>query len=69
MSFAEVLSENRRPAGRSTVTLRCPHCDTVTEARLWSLAGSGKRCECGATFYRNNATGDVIANVEIRSQS
>ena len=69
MSFAEVLSENRRPAGRSTVTLRCPHCDTVTEARLWSLAGSGKRCECGATFYRNNATGDVIANVEIRSES
>lgn len=69
MSFAEVLSENRRPAGRSTVTLRCPHCDTVTEARLWSLAGSGKRCECGATFYRNNATGDVIANVEIRKQS
>lgn len=65
MSFAEVLSESRRPAGRSTVTLRCPHCDTVTEARLWSLAGSGKRCECGATFYRNNATGDVIANVEI----
>lgn len=69
MSFAEVLSENRRPAGRSTVTLRCPHCDTVTEARLWSLAGAGKRCECGATFYRNNATGDVIANAEIRRQS
>lgn len=68
MSFADVLSENRCPAGRSTVTLRCPHCDTVTEARLWSLAGSGKRCECGATFYRNNATGDVIANVEIRRQ-
>ena len=21
-----------------------------TEARLWSLAGSGKRCTCGATF-------------------
>ena len=64
MSFAEVLSENRRPAGRSTVTLRCPHCDTVTEARLWSLAGSGKRCECGARFHRNNQTGDVIASVE-----
>lgn len=61
MSFAEVLGETRRPAGRSTVTLRCPHCDTVTEARLWSIAGAGKRCECGAVFRRNNQTGDVTA--------
>jgi len=30
--------------------LRCPFCDTVTEAYVWSLAGSGKRCECGAKF-------------------
>lgn len=64
MSFAEVLSEARRPAGRSTMTLRCPHCETVTEVRLWSLSGSGKRCECGAIFHRNNQTGDVIATTE-----
>ena len=30
--------------------IRCPFCDTVTEAYVWSLAGSGKRCECGAKF-------------------
>lgn len=60
-TFATVVREDRRPAGRSTVTVRCPFCDCETEARLWSLAGSGKRCECGATMYRNNATGDVLA--------
>lgn len=31
------------------------------EARLWSLAGVGKRCECGALLARHNATGDVWA--------
>lgn len=36
------------PAGRSTYVVTCPFCDTDTEARAWSLAGSGKRCECGA---------------------
>lgn len=61
MMFAEVTSESRGPAGRSTVTVCCPYCDCETEARLWSLAGSGKKCECGAIFYRNNQTGDVIA--------
>lgn len=62
MSFAEVTGRTSRPAGRTTLTIRCPHCDTETEVRLWSLAGSGKRCECGAVFYRNNATGDVLAS-------
>lgn len=68
MSFAEVVSETRRPAGRSTVSVRCPFCDCVTEARLWSLAGSGKRCDCGAVLRRYNATGDVLATREIRRQ-
>ena len=61
MRLAEVTQERRRPAGRSTVTVRCPFCEVETEARLWSLAGSGKRCECGALLKRYNATGDVIA--------
>ena len=61
MKLAEVVNEQRRPAGRSTVTVRCPYCGCETEARLWSIAGSGKRCECGAVLRRYNATGDVIA--------
>jgi len=45
-----VLEEARRPNGRSSLTIRCPFCDGVTEAFRWSLAGSGKRCRCGAKF-------------------
>lgn len=41
------------PAGRSTYTVTCPFCNTDTEVRAWALAGSGKKCECGAlhTWY------------------
>lgn len=30
--------------GRRMVTITCPFCRSRTEAHLWSLAGSGKRC-------------------------
>ena len=39
-----------RANGRTVATLRCPFCDCLVEARTWSLAGSGKRCECGAVL-------------------
>lgn len=39
--------------GRSAYTVKCPFCDCDTEVYAWSLAGSGKLCECGAkhTWY------------------
>lgn len=41
--------EVRRPRGGSYAIIECPFCGCETEARLWSLAGSGKRCSgCGA---------------------
>ena len=41
------------PEGRSYYVVTCPFCGCDVEARAWSLAGSGKRCECGAvhTWY------------------
>lgn len=48
--LCETVGVNRAAAGRSTASIRCPFCDCVSEARLWSLAGSGKRCDCGAVF-------------------
>lgn len=30
--------------GHSERNIDCPFCDTLTIARTWSLAGSGKRC-------------------------
>lgn len=35
--------------------IRCPFCDVTTEAYVWSLAGSGKRCECGAVHHYHPA--------------
>lgn len=34
--------------GRTFVHVTCPFCGATVEAFLWSLAGSGKRCACGA---------------------
>lgn len=37
--------------GRTVLAITCPFCHTITEAYAWSLAGSGKRCECGAIHH------------------
>ena len=36
--------------GRSRVYISCPFCHSTVKAYLWSLSGSGKRCDCGALF-------------------
>jgi hypothetical protein len=43
-----VQKNYRSEFGRSTVVIECPCCGADTEAFVWSLGGSGKRCECGA---------------------
>ncbi|MBN9208157.1 MAG: hypothetical protein J0H96_05765 [Microbacterium ginsengisoli] len=50
--FARTLRTDPQPAGRTTVDVECPFCECVTQARAWSLAGSGKRCAggCGAVL-------------------
>lgn len=43
------MRDGRSAMGRSTVIITCPWCQADTEAYVWSLAGSGKRCvKCGA---------------------
>lgn len=42
------LTELWRGVGRVRVRLTCPFCNADVEAYLWSLAGSGKKCTCGA---------------------
>lgn len=39
------------PSGRSSYLIQCPFCGVTIEARAWSLAGAGKRCECGALHH------------------
>lgn len=37
--------------GTTYIYIRCPHCNGKTRAYVWSLAGSGKKCnDCGAMF-------------------
>lgn len=36
--------------GTTHCSVRCPFCQYETEVYLWPLAGSGKRCDCGALF-------------------
>ena len=36
--------------GRSSCFVRCPFCQGLTRVFMWSLAGGGKRCGCGALF-------------------
>lgn len=34
--------------GRSRCKIKCPFCSDIITVYLWSLAGSGKKCSCGA---------------------
>lgn len=34
--------------GRRAMVVRCPWCDRRLTVFGWSLAGTGKRCDCGA---------------------
>ena len=34
--------------GKSTMMVKCPFCEEKYEVYIWSFAGSGKRCSCGA---------------------
>lgn len=34
--------------GKTRILIKCPCCGEEVWAFVWSLAGSGKRCPCGA---------------------
>lgn len=34
--------------GKSTMMVKCPFCERKIEVYIWSFAGSGRRCSCGA---------------------
>lgn len=52
----QIVAEHSRPNGRSTIDIKCPFCGKVTMAFVWSLRGSGKRCECGAKHTWEDGT-------------
>jgi hypothetical protein len=52
-ALKHIIEYGRSTVGRTEVYIVCPFCGTENKAYLWSLAGSGKRCQCGAkhTYY------------------
>jgi len=50
------ITAERSDHGKSSVDIKCPFCGSITTAYLWSLAGSGKKCECGAKHTYLNGT-------------
>ena len=36
--------------GKTTVTIKCPFCQSDVTAYVWSISANGKRCGCGALF-------------------
>jgi hypothetical protein len=54
--------------GRSFIEIRCPFCGVVVIAYLWSLAGSGKLCDCGAKHTLTQGTLAPKQSVKNRKQ-
>lgn len=54
--FYEVVytgsSKSRYGAMQRVIGIKCPWCESVTEAYAWSLAGSGKRCSNCTAVHR-----------------
>lgn len=44
----EVLRAGLKPPSSNYSICRCPWCQSEVRAYWWSLAGGGKRCDCGA---------------------
>lgn len=45
--------------GKSTMMVRCPFCEEMLEVYIWSFAGSGKKCSCGALLGRFTCAKEV----------
>ena len=41
--------------GRTRIAVECAFCGAEIIAYVWSLAGSGKKCQCGAKLYSDGS--------------
>lgn len=59
----EIVAE-RSEFGRSSLDIKCPFCGAITTAFKWSLAGSGKKCFCGAKHTIRRGTIAPVPNAQ-----
>lgn len=52
-----VIRQGMKPPSSRYSIIQCPFCNSQVQAFHWSLAGSGKKCGCGAKF---NSWGDAV---------
>lgn len=45
---------------QKTCMTKCPFCGAQVKLYLWSLAGKGKLCLCGAIFYTGGRCDKVV---------
>lgn len=55
--------------GRSYAYLDCPFCGAQVKVFIWSLAGGGKKCTCGAKHTQSTARGRVSSKVVAESEA
>lgn len=46
----KVLRTGLKPPSSNFSICECPFCGAHTQAFWWSLAGGGKKCDCGAKY-------------------
>lgn len=44
----QAYNYTKERSGRSNCLIDCPFCGATVKAYVWSLAGGGKKCPCGA---------------------
>lgn len=58
-----VLSTGLKPPSSNFSIVRCPFCKQSLKAFHWSLAGGGKKCQCGAKMDISGAFAPPIGKV------
>ena len=56
------MSGSRFGYMQKVIGIKCPFCESVTEAYAWSLAGSGKRCNNCSAVHRYHPQISTRAN-------
>lgn len=59
-----VTKEILLPPSSRVWLFNCPFCKDEVKAYVWSISGSGKRCTCGALFYRSGLGYNFKTNLE-----